>query len=120
MTEEAISVTELLEKAERYSRAIEQKATFSQAEFLEIGRVWNTLSFHTELQRRPAGRRFYELVRDAVIPDMVAALDMKVGRGYTFHSQIVDFTLGGIPDARFRYRLTDADVDPMKNDTGAR
>jgi hypothetical protein len=105
MFEPEITLEEFLTRIERYSETIERGAALSQTDYLEVGRLWNTVSYYTELQARPIGERFFRLVRDTVLPGMVKALNMKVGRGYSFHSEDVDFTLGGVLDQRFRYRL---------------
>jgi hypothetical protein len=90
---------------EEYSSAILSGRALSIDECLEIGRLWNTVLHDTDLQTEGEGKRFFELVRDRALPQLIATLHMSVGRGYSFHSDDFDFELGGILAERYRYRV---------------
>jgi hypothetical protein len=100
------------EAIERFSQIIEQGRQLSTEEYLEIGRLWNTVAHYPALQSSPEGGRYYALVRDKVEPQMVQALHMVVSRGYAFYSQEYDFTLGGILPERNRYRIKELEPGP--------
>lgn len=102
-----IILTEFYRMIETYSNAIEIDQPLSPGQYLTVGRLWNTVSYHRELMEMPSGKRFFEIVRDKGIPKMVNALNMIVSRGYSFYSEEYDFMLGGTMEERFRYRITD-------------
>jgi len=100
-----MALADLHNRMAKYSAEIERDQQLSEQEYIEIGRLWNTVSHYNLHEPGAAGARFYELVRDKGIPKMVQALRMVVSRGYSFYSPDFDFALGGIMEARFRYRI---------------
>jgi hypothetical protein len=103
--QQTLSRREFNRLLEKYTDAIERNEEFSKEEYLEIGRLWNTVSFHAELRSTAEGEHFSELVRDKVLLKAVDALGMVVSRGYSFYSEEFDFFFGGTLDKRFRYAV---------------
>jgi hypothetical protein len=106
-TQFEMTVTEFVDQIQRYSAAIDSNSKFSTDEYLQIGRLWNTLLFYTTLQDSPAGGKFFRLVRDKLLPTIRNELNMQVARGYSFYSEEHDFILGGTLGERFRYRIAE-------------
>ncbi|MEY8760248.1 hypothetical protein [Chryseobacterium tongliaoense] len=95
----------------KYSKDIDDRKRFTPNEYLIIGKLWNTICYYAKLQSTNDGKKFYRLVRDVLIPEMIKALDMTVSRGYSFYSEKYDFTLGGILEERFRFIIEDIEID---------
>jgi hypothetical protein len=105
-----ITLADFNKLIETYLNDIKQGQKFTKDDYLAIGRIWNSMNHYTSLQATSDGKRFYELVRDTVMDRIVEALNMKVGRGYSFHSKEYDFVLGGTMDKRHRYEIVDWDT----------
>lgn len=101
-TASTITLREFNEAIEAFIAAIEEGKVFTHEDYLQMGHLWNTILHYPNLMSGPTGKKFYELVRDEVIPKMVTALQMEVSRGLSFYSQRYDFRLGGPMDGRPR------------------
>jgi hypothetical protein len=102
-----MNLSEYHELIKKYSKDIERREEFTENEYLLIGKLWNTICYYTKLQSTNEGKKFFGLVRDVLMPEIIKALDMKVSRGYSFHSEKHNFTLGGILEERFWFIIDD-------------
>lgn len=97
----------LLAALERAATGIEETTSPDQEDLLDWARLWNTISFYTELQRTAEGERFHRLFVSQILPQLPAKLDMQASRGMSLHSSELDFTVGGLLEERYRYRVPD-------------
>lgn len=104
------TVAEYLAAIVAATALINQGRELTTDEYLEIGRLWNTGQYYNALATRAEVVQFVQLVDQQVVPVMVKALDMKVGRGYAFKSEALDFTLGGIFPAHNRYTIAELET----------
>lgn len=102
-----LTQAELDRSVHTWIERLERERQFTASEYLEAGRLWNTLQGQGWLVGEPDRTRLLELVQRE-IPTMVAALDMTPGRAFGLVSSKHDFVLGGILDRRFQYRIKDA------------
>jgi len=101
----SLTLDEVKQLLAKYLPAIQEGRVFSDEEYIEIGRLWNTVAFYKTLQQDTEAASFYKEVFDKVIPGMVEALHLTVGRGMSFYPESLQFTLGGILPANSRYRV---------------
>jgi len=108
MVEDAPELTqaELIRAVETWVERLERQDSFSVAEYLAFGRLWNTTLAHPSIGVGPERTRFLELVQREM-PKMAGVLKMVPGRGFALTSSDYDFVLGGILDKRFQYRIKD-------------
>lgn len=97
----------LLAALERASTEIEETTSPDPEDLLGWARLWNTVSYYTELQTTVEGGRFHRLFVRQILPQLPAKLDMQVSRGMSLHSPELDFTVGGLLEERYRYRVRD-------------
>lgn len=92
------------ERIRSWIERLEAAGAVSIDDYLELGRLWNTLYADPPRAAGGVNPRFMELARTN-LPKMTAALDMTVGRGFAWTSQTHDLVLGGGLDERYRYRV---------------
>lgn len=108
MTRPALTLADLDRLVHGWIPRLERGEALSPADYLELGRLWNTIEAHRGLKNEPARARFLELVVNEM-PRMAAALHMGPGRGFSLESTEHDFVVGGILDQRHQYDLIDLD-----------
>jgi hypothetical protein len=106
-----ITVAELDHQVQAWAQRLAAGDPPTAADYLAIGRLWNTIQATPALQAAPARRDFVDLVTQH-IQTMAAALNMTAGRGFALTSTDHDFVLGGVLDERHRYRVVDLPITP--------
>jgi hypothetical protein len=101
-----ITLADLREAIRRWVERLNHDQQLTVPEYLEVGRLWNTVQANRPIAEEPEPELFLELVRRE-IPKMVAALNMVAGRAMGLVSSEHDFVLGGILEKRFQYQITD-------------
>jgi hypothetical protein len=59
------------------------------------------------LQKSEEVARFHQLFVSRILPQLPAKLGMQTSRGMSLHSPELDFTVGGLLEERYRYRVRD-------------
>jgi hypothetical protein len=94
-----------MDSIRKYLDAIDRKERLLVNDYLEIGRLWNTIAYYNRRESTSEESRFYDIVFQDILPIMVQELHMVVSRGYSFYSQEFDFMFGGILPEQNRYKV---------------
>jgi hypothetical protein len=102
-----ISMTKFTRLVGDAIQSIEAHSDFSEDAFIEMARLWNTISYYTTLHSDPVMSRFFALFRDCVLPRMVTRWNMCASRGMSLSSPEHDIEIGGTLPERYRYTISD-------------
>jgi hypothetical protein len=100
-----ISRAALISALSSEASAIGNASSPSPQELLEWSRLWNTISYYTKLFDTPEAASFHHQFVTRVIPQLPDKLGMEVSRGMSLHSSDPDFTVGGLLEEKYRYRV---------------
>jgi hypothetical protein len=102
-----ISSIQFIELINRSINSIESGAHLRDNEYLEIARLWNTVSYDPDLLANLAVAQFFELFRDRVMPQLAKVWKMSASRGMSLKATEPDIEIGGILAERYRFIIGD-------------
>jgi hypothetical protein len=102
-----ISMTEFTRLVGHAIESIESHDDLSDDAFIEMARLWNTVSYYPTLLSDPVISQFFAMFRDRVLPRMVTAWKMSASRGMSLSSPEHDIEIGGTLPERYRYTIGD-------------
>ncbi len=100
-----MSLANILSSLTREVSEIQRNPAPSSVTLLEWSRLWNTVSYYADLYDTTEGSRFDRQFVDLVLPGLSEKLDMQISRGMSLHSAELDFTVGGLLDEKYRFRV---------------